>query len=163
MAAAAPKCFGEHPLDQHQRTATQSGSHPDTKHVNPQTWDGLLIEILAFYKQKRLNSSSLQTKYLCKKGSILGVSTKKCTEARNSISVTACDNNQSWTPKAREQQLYQLIPLSGQTSRGEDSLQHSSTEISYYFCGFSTSTDFRCQQKEQVKAGNYLQHEIPVQ
>lgn len=49
------------------------------------------------------------------------------------ISVTACDNNQSWTPKAREQQLYQLTPVPGQTSRREDLLQHrslTSTEIS---------------------------------
>lgn len=50
MAAAAPKRFGEHPLDQHQRTAMESGTHPDTENVNPPTWDGLLIEILAFYK-----------------------------------------------------------------------------------------------------------------
>lgn len=132
MAAAAPKRFGEHPLNQHQRTAMESGTHPDTENVNPPTWDGLLIEILAFYKQKPLNSSSLQMKYLCKKCSSLGVSTKKCTEVRK-ISVTACDNNQSWTPKAREQQLYQLTPVPGQTSRREDLLQHrslTSTEIS---------------------------------
>lgn len=86
MAAAAPKRFGEHPLDQHQRTAMESGTHPDTENVNPPTWDGLLIEILAFYKQKPLNSSSLQMKYLCKKCSSLGVSTKKCTEVRKSVS-----------------------------------------------------------------------------
>lgn len=71
VAAAAPKWFGKHPLDQHQRTAMESGSHPDTENVNPPTWDSLLVEILAFYKQKLLDSSSLQTKYLWKKCSSL--------------------------------------------------------------------------------------------
>lgn len=121
------------------------------------SYDSCLLQTETIEFKFSANETSVQEVFKFRRVS------KKHTEERGSLSITPCDNLCSFSQRTT---AAACIPATqpNKQKRGlpPGQLPHKSS-YSLHFCGFSTSTDCRCQQGERVKAENYLQHVSPVQ